>query len=314
MGWVSIDDGAPDHRKQLAAGPLACWLWVCGLAYCNRQKARDGFIPEGKVSVLYPIPSWRREASKLVEVGLWERTEGGYLVHDYHEYQLTAEKVAARQEARREAGKLGGKRSGESRRAKQASPGDKANAKQVLRENEAGCFDAGEANPNPSPSPSPPSEKKTNAGEPSDRPEAKPGTVLRGVSPEKLNPRARRVFDAVEASARHLFPSLAADLVAGAAFDMAGAVDGYPGVGVYPLEELLGDTVVYAEKHATEKRLADDEQRLVAFKQSWRLTLRYANDRARQERERGRGGRSRDRGGDDDGGDILIGGRPLGAR
>jgi hypothetical protein len=124
MSWVSIDDNAPDHRKQIAAGPLACWLWTCGLCYCNRQPARDGFIPEGKVTVLYPLPQAKKLADKLVEVGLWKRVAGGYLVHDYHDYQLDRDELKERRErvseARQKAGRAGGVASGASRREKSA--------------------------------------------------------------------------------------------------------------------------------------------------------------------------------------------------
>ena len=86
MSWVRIDDRAPEHRKQLAAGPVACWLWVCGLAYCNRQPARDGFIPVAVLPMLYPLLGVLKHATRLVDVGLWHRGEGGYLVHDYNDF------------------------------------------------------------------------------------------------------------------------------------------------------------------------------------------------------------------------------------
>lgn len=166
MSWVAIDDNAPEHRKQLAAGPAACWLWVCGIAYCNRQKARDGFIPEAKVAVLYPIPNAKREAERLVSAGLWKRVEGGYLVHDYHEYQPTAEQIEAMREAKRRAGSAGGKRSGEVRRAKADAKQTKQTTKHVLPENEAGACEAerskreANAKQNEAP-PLPPSEKRS---------------------------------------------------------------------------------------------------------------------------------------------------------
>jgi hypothetical protein len=116
VSWVSIDDNAPDHRKQLAAGPAACWLWVCGLCYANRQPARDGFIPEAKALILYPLPNVKREIAKLVEVKLWDRADGGYQIHDYADYQPNAAVIEARREARSAAGRAGGKRSGEVRR------------------------------------------------------------------------------------------------------------------------------------------------------------------------------------------------------
>lgn len=86
MTWVTFDDGAPLHRKQLAAGPKACWLWACGLAYCYGQESKDGFIPEAVVQILYPRLGLK-EAKTLVDVRLWERADGGYLIHDYLEWK-----------------------------------------------------------------------------------------------------------------------------------------------------------------------------------------------------------------------------------
>lgn len=89
MTWAKVDDHANEHRKQLAAGAEACWLWTCGLMYANRQTARDGFIPEAAVGMLYPFKSAAYAASlalRLVAVGLWEVTDGGYLVHEFEEW------------------------------------------------------------------------------------------------------------------------------------------------------------------------------------------------------------------------------------
>lgn len=94
MSWVRIDDHAPRHPKQLQAGPMACWLWVCGLSYCS-EHLTDGHIPS--VALLtFNIPRPEREAERLVEVGLWESTKTGYRVHDYHEYQPSKGQVTER--------------------------------------------------------------------------------------------------------------------------------------------------------------------------------------------------------------------------
>ena len=87
MAWVRIDDGFPDHPKALEAGPLACWLYVCGIAYSNRYLT-DGFIPERQVSRLSECRKPFALASVLVSVGLWERVENGYQIHDYLEYDV----------------------------------------------------------------------------------------------------------------------------------------------------------------------------------------------------------------------------------
>ncbi len=139
MTWVKLDDCANEHQKQVDAGAEACWLWACGLMYCNRQKNRTGFIPSEQVRGLYVRFSVRvagNLAADLVRVGLWEKAEGGFLVHDYHVYQPGQELSAIRSEA----GKKGGVRSGETRRNKHGPPeanGFKATAKHLLLSDEA---------------------------------------------------------------------------------------------------------------------------------------------------------------------------------
>lgn len=93
MAWVRLDDGFPDHPKVVRAGDLAAWLYVCGLTYANRQ-GTDGFIPAAIVPRLTGLKNPLALANRLVEAGLWERSEdGGYRIHDYLEYQPSAERV-----------------------------------------------------------------------------------------------------------------------------------------------------------------------------------------------------------------------------
>jgi len=109
MAWVRIEDQVPRHPKMLSAGPVACWLWVLGLCYCQHQLT-DGFIPDMAVPVL-GMKLASRYAKTLVKVGLWERVEGGYRVHDYlafNDTRATAlEKREAAKRAKSEAGKKG---------------------------------------------------------------------------------------------------------------------------------------------------------------------------------------------------------------
>ncbi len=86
MTWALLDDHANEHPKLLAAGAEAAWLWACGLMYCRRQRGGRGFIPEAMVPMLFPLKSPRKLAGRLVEVGLWNAAEGGYLVHEYAEW------------------------------------------------------------------------------------------------------------------------------------------------------------------------------------------------------------------------------------
>lgn len=113
MAWVRIEDAVTEHQKHLKAGPAASWLWVCGIAYCQRQLS-DGFIPDEAVGMLGVPKGVKVLIERLVSVGLFHRTEGGYLVHDYHDFNDTRAEALARKhtvsEQRREAGRASGRR------------------------------------------------------------------------------------------------------------------------------------------------------------------------------------------------------------
>ena len=97
MTWVRTDDNAPLHPKQIKAGPVACWLWIAGIAHCNRH-ATDGMIEKVALGALYPSDLWsradqKRAAAKLVELGIWHDEGKFWRVHDYEIYQEEALKV-----------------------------------------------------------------------------------------------------------------------------------------------------------------------------------------------------------------------------
>lgn len=108
MPWVRIDDQFPDHPKVVEAGPMAAWLYVCGLTYCARQLT-DGFIPVAQVPRLVGGPGVGRLAARLVSAGLWEEVPGGYRVHDFLIYNPSREQTLVRREIRASAGQRGGK-------------------------------------------------------------------------------------------------------------------------------------------------------------------------------------------------------------
>jgi hypothetical protein len=111
--WVRLDEEFPDHPKVAAAGPLASWLHVCALAYCNRYLT-DGFVPVGQVPKLADLSSVKARpaalAETLVEVGMWEREPGGFRIHDYHDYQPSKAEVEAERRAKSAGGKKGAAR------------------------------------------------------------------------------------------------------------------------------------------------------------------------------------------------------------
>jgi hypothetical protein len=125
MGWIKLDDGFLDHPKWLRAGPLAGYLGICAIAWSNRNRT-DGFVPRSQVRRLVDFEGfghhiWTSEvvgggqdvdaielAMELVACDLWEQIEGGFVIHDYFDWQRSREQIEAGLEQRREAGRRGG--------------------------------------------------------------------------------------------------------------------------------------------------------------------------------------------------------------
>ena len=81
MGYVLIDSHFYDHPKIVRAGPRAMWLYIFALCHVSRHQAGDLFPWTGLEE------AGRKEsrgsllaACKLVDVGLWERVDGGYRI------------------------------------------------------------------------------------------------------------------------------------------------------------------------------------------------------------------------------------------
>lgn len=171
MPWIRLDDNFDQHPKFVEAGPLGIALWACALAWCNRTQDQHrskgwpyGFIPTSKIRTLIDLDgiSWRGWsnglvgsadeataidiAEHLVEHDIFEPVDGGYLVHDYEEFQRPEHTLDVSVK-RTEAGRKGGVRSGATRRA-EAKP--EANASP---NHEAKPEAFGQAKPKPVPDP-----------------------------------------------------------------------------------------------------------------------------------------------------------------
>lgn len=112
MPWVKLDDGFARHAKLLAAGAEGVALDVAAMCWSS-EKGTDGFVPDYAISVLYPVRNPRGVASRLAQVGRWERDDerGGWMIHDYLVYNPTAAEVAELKAARSDAGQRGGQNS-----------------------------------------------------------------------------------------------------------------------------------------------------------------------------------------------------------
>ena len=101
MAWVRLADDFYDHPKVLAAGPVAAYVWACGLAYANRYLT-DGYLPKAAVRRLADVEDPYRVAARLVEVGLWVPAGDGYrLTRVSHEIGAIRRRPRVRAELRR---------------------------------------------------------------------------------------------------------------------------------------------------------------------------------------------------------------------
>lgn len=102
MPWGRLDDTFYDHPKTVEAirlgGLAAVGLHVMAWSYSNRH-GTNGFISDGWVG------RRTRLAEALVNArkdpggeGMWERVEGGYQIHDFLEFNPSAEEVRAAKE------------------------------------------------------------------------------------------------------------------------------------------------------------------------------------------------------------------------
>jgi hypothetical protein len=99
--WLKVDDRVRTHPKTVKAGPAAAWFWFCGICYC-REHLTDGFIGDGMIQSLAPgVTNGRKLAERLVDAGLWHRTEGGFQVHDFLDWNPTRASVLEKRAADR---------------------------------------------------------------------------------------------------------------------------------------------------------------------------------------------------------------------
>lgn len=98
MAWFKVDDGWWSHPKtlQLSDGSVSLWTragsWAC-------QHLTDGFVPTSAIRTLGGTPKFAHE---LVKVGYWETADGGWVFHDWADYQEPSETVKKRRADARE--------------------------------------------------------------------------------------------------------------------------------------------------------------------------------------------------------------------
>jgi hypothetical protein len=115
MPWFNVDDGFAFHHKAVKAGNAAIGLWTRAGSWCAQQLT-DGAVPEHMVAVL-GTPA---QAKRLVDSGLWIKTENGYQFHEWSTERRNPTKKEVLERRRKDADKKASARSAKA--DKSASP------------------------------------------------------------------------------------------------------------------------------------------------------------------------------------------------
>jgi hypothetical protein len=133
MTWARYDDELPYNRKVAwlrahgVEGIAALGLHLLANTW-SRHEGQQGFIPTYMPEQLTGKP-WAKLTALLVEIGMFEALEDGWMIKDYDEYGdrddgvPVSEKMARLSKVRAEAGRAGGLAKAGKRSSKPASNG-----------------------------------------------------------------------------------------------------------------------------------------------------------------------------------------------
>lgn len=97
MTWLKIDDQVAFHAKTIAAGNAAFGAWV-RLAAWSCAQLTDGHVPASAARTMASAS----ELCRLVDAGLLDRSDDGFEVHNFLDWNPSADEVRAKRELDRE--------------------------------------------------------------------------------------------------------------------------------------------------------------------------------------------------------------------
>lgn len=109
MTWFRVDDAFAEHPKLEALEALGpeTWsrciaVWIAAGCYCARHTT-DGAISRARLGRITPLGRDALAAAEhLVEAGLWDATDDGFVFHDWSDYQPTKAELEADRAAKTE--------------------------------------------------------------------------------------------------------------------------------------------------------------------------------------------------------------------
>lgn len=100
MSWARFDDRFPSNRKVRLLSDAAFRLYVSSICW-SAENLTDGVVKTKELRLVADVKNAPKRVQELVESGLWEPVTGtGWRIHDYHEYNPTAEQVRAERKAK----------------------------------------------------------------------------------------------------------------------------------------------------------------------------------------------------------------------
>jgi hypothetical protein len=143
MAWIRLEQNCISHPKVAPLSNGAFRLWVHAIAYSN-QHGLDGILNKAAiVPIAGPTKAKKnvlRHAKELVGARLWHDRGSHWEIHDYLDYQPSAEQIAEMSEKKRSAGQKGG-------RAKASRSGGSATAPREAQPTNQPVEPTGRTNP-----------------------------------------------------------------------------------------------------------------------------------------------------------------------
>lgn len=106
MAFARVETSILNHPKFVPLcsgeqGLAALGLWTLGLAYSMDQLS-DGMVPKRWLRSRVHANRLQRSAEQLVKAGLWHDEGDHYLIHDYGQWNPSADQIKTDREAARE--------------------------------------------------------------------------------------------------------------------------------------------------------------------------------------------------------------------
>ena len=101
MTWLKLDDKFPEHRKIRRLNDGAYRLHTTAMAACSKDET-DGLVTMADLDEMTHSTRLQKYVPALVEAGLWDVVPGGWMIHDFLDYNPSHADLNAKRDADRQ--------------------------------------------------------------------------------------------------------------------------------------------------------------------------------------------------------------------